>query len=421
MNPKNSDKNREKRITSAILSLVIAFGLWWYVVHNVSMEDDITFNNIPVVREGESVLNEKNLMITEISAESVSLNLMGAREDLNQVDSSNLSVKINLTNIEEPGERIPLTYTPSYPANVANTAFEVSHKNPMMIFVSVDYRRTLEIPVNVKWTGTRSEKYLYDTENYTLDYTTVTITGPAAVVDQIQQALVTIDLSDRKESFSESFRYTLCDGEGNPVDAQQITTSVEQIQLTAQIQQIRDVDLVADVIYGGGATPANTTISISPEVIRVSGGQAVLEELGDTFTVCSINLAEIEKSSSEQKCTINLPEGVTNQTGVSEVVVTVRFTGLRTKDVVVENIEMIHVPEGMTAEIINANLTVRVRGPEAELSQLTEQDISAVVDLSAAEAGTATYKATIVIDEKFPNVGAMKTSSVSATVQPKEN
>ena len=71
---------------------------------------------------------------------------------------------------------------------------------------------------------------------------------------------------DRKESFSESFRYTLCDGEGNPVDAQQITTSVEQIQLTAQIQQIRDVDLVADVIYGGGATPANTTISISPEV-----------------------------------------------------------------------------------------------------------------------------------------------------------
>lgn len=421
MNPKNSDKNREKRITSAILSLVIAFGLWWYVVHNVSMEDDITFNNISVVREGESVLNEKNLMITEISAESVSLNLMGAREDLNQVDSSNLSVKINLTNIEEPGERIPLTYTPSYPANVANTAFEVSHKNPMMIFVSVDYRRTLEIPVNVKWTGTRSEKYLYDTENYTLDYTTVTITGPAAVVDQIQQALVTIDLSDRKESFSESFRYTLCDGEGNPVDAQQITTSVEQIQLTAQIQQIRDVDLVADVIYGGGATPANTTISISPEVIRVSGGQAVLEELGDTFTVCSINLAEIEKSSSEQKCTINLPEGVTNQTGVSEVVVTVRFTGLRTKDVVVENIEMIHVPEGMTAEIINANLTVRVRGPEAELSQLTEQDISAVVDLSAAEAGTATYKATIVIDEKFPNVGAMKTSSVSATVQPKEN
>lgn len=419
-NEKDSYDRREKKVTSVILALVVAFGLWWYVVNNVSVEDDITFNNIPVVREGESVLNEKNLMITEISAESVSMNLVGSREDLNKVDSGNMSVKINLSNIEEPGERIPLTYTPSYPATVANTAFEVSHKNPSVIFVSVDYRRTYEIPVNVKWTGTRSEDYLYDTENYTLDYTTVTITGPATVADQIDHAQILIDLSDREESFSESFRYTLCNADGEPVDAQSITTSVEEVQLTAQIQQIREVDLVADVMYGGGATSANTIISLEPEVIRVSGGKAVLEELGDTYTVCSIDLAAIEKSSNELRHTINLPEGVTNQTGVSEVVVTVRFTGLRTKDVVVDKIEMINVPEGMDAEIINANLTVRVRGPEEELSRLTEKDISAVVDLSAAEAGTATYKATIVIDEKFPNVGAMKTSSVSATVLPKE-
>ena len=420
-NAKDSHDRKEKRITSAVLSLVIAFGLWWYVVNNVSMEDDITFNNIPVVREGENVLNEKNLMITEISTESVSMNLIGSREDLNKVDSSNMSVKINLSNIEEPGERIPLTYVPSYPATVANTAFEVSHKNPSVIFVSVDHRRTYEIPVNVKWTGSRSEDLLYDTENYTLDYTTVTITGPATVADQIKQALVTIDLSARKESFSESFRYTLCDGEGNPVNAQQITTSVEEVQLTGQIQQIKEVDLIADVIYGGGATQENTTVTLEPEVIRVSGGKAVLEELGDTYTVCSINLADIEKSSNELKYTIALPEGVTNQTGVSEVVVTVRFSGLRTKDVVVNNIEVINVPEGMTAEIINANLTVRVRGPEEELSQLTEKDITAVVDLSSAEPGTATYKATIVINEAFPNVGAMKTSSVSATVLPKES
>ena len=146
----------------------------------------------------------------------------------------------------------------------------------------------------------------------------------------------------------------------------------------------------------------------------------MLDELGETYTVCSINLADIEKSSNELTYTINLPEGVTNQTGVSEVVVTVRFSGLKTKDFVVDHLEMINVPEGMVAEIINANLTVRVRGPEEELNRLTEQDISAVVDLSAAEAGTATYKATIVFGEEFPNVGAMKTSSVSATVLPKE-
>ena len=420
-NAKENSTPNERRITSAILSLVIAFGLWWYVVNNVSMEDDITFNNIPVVREGESVLNERNLMITDISTETVSMNLIGSREDLNKVDSSNMSVKINLSNIDEPGERIPLTYVPSYPATVANTAFEISYKNPSVIFVSVDYRRTLEIPVVVKWTGTRSENYLYDTENYTTDYDTITITGPATVADQIDHAQVLVDLTDRSESFSESFRYTLCDAQGEPVDAQHITTGVEEIQLTAQIQQIKEVDLVADVVYGGGATPENTTITLSPEVIRVTGGEAVLEELGDTYTVCTINLADIEKSSNELKYTITLPEGVTNQTGVSEVVVTVKFSGLKTREFVVENIEMINAPEGMLAEVINANVTVRLRGPEAELSQLTEKDITAVVDLSAAEIGTATYKALIQISPEYPNVGALKTTSVSATVLPLES
>ena len=33
----------------------------------------------------------------------------------------------------------------------------------------------------------------------------------------------------------------------------------------------------------------------------------------------------------------------------------------------------------------------------------------------------STYKAVIQISDKFPNVGAMKTSSVSATVLPKES
>ena len=420
-NSKDSFEPKGRKISSAILSLVIAFGLWLYVVNNVSMEDDITFNNIPVVREGESILQEQNLMITELSTESVSLHLAGSRDDLNKIDSSNTSVKINLSNIKEPGEKIPLTYTPSYPVSVANTALEVVNKSPSVIFVSVDYRRTFEIPVYVKWTGTRSENYLYDTENYTLDYTTVTITGPAAVADQIDHAELVIDLTNRSESFSESFRYTLCDAEGNPINAKQITTSVEEVLLSVQIQQIKEIDLVADIVYGGGATPSNTTVTLSPEVIRVSGGAAVLEELGDTYTVCSINLADIEKSSNELKYTLNLPEGVTNQTGVSEVVVTVRFSGLKTRDFVVDNIEMINVPEGMVAEVINANLTIRVRGPEAEISALKESDITAVVDLSAAETGTATYKAVIKISDEFPNVGAMKSSSVSATVLPLES
>ncbi|MBP3685239.1 MAG: hypothetical protein J6J12_09825 [Oscillospiraceae bacterium] len=408
---------QKNKIYSVILSVTIAFGLWLYVVNNVSSETDITFDGIPVVREGEAVLRENNLMVTAMSTNTVSINLAGSRDDLNKIDKSNTSVKIDLSNIKEPGEKIPLTYTPSYPADVPAGAFDVSDKNPAQIYVDVDYRRTFEVPVEVKWSGTRREDFIYDTENYTLDNTMINISGPAAVADNIAKALIEVNLSDRTESISESFRYTLCDVDDRPVDAQLITTNVEEIRLDAQIQRIKEMKLIADIQYGGGATKENAVVRLSPEVIRVSGGEAVLAELGDTYNVCTINLAEIEKSTKDLKYTIALPEGVTNQTGVSEVAVTVLFTGLKTREFTIDNFQLINVPEGMTAEIINANLTIKVRGPEAEMEALKERDITAVVDFSAAEVGTATYKANIIFGEKYPNVGALKTNSVSATVQ----
>lgn len=406
----------KNKLYSIILSVAVAFALWLYVINNVSEKADWHFYNIPVVRAGESVLSERNLMITDISSNVVSLHLSGTRNDLNKIDEKNTSVHIDLSNIKEPGEKIPLNFKPSYPSDVSAGDLEVLDQNPEAIYVSVDYRRTTEIPVQIKWKGTRSENYIYDTENAVLDYPTVTITGPAAVADQIHHAEIEVDLTGKVESISESFRYTLCNAHGDPVDAQSITTNVEEIRLNAQIQRIKEIRLAADVIYGGGATALNTTVDIEPSAIRVSGGEAVLEELGDKLTVCTINLAEIEKSGSFEY-TVNLPDGVTNQTGVSEVTVSVRFAGLKGKDFVVENFEIVNLPDGMEAEIINANLTVKIRGPESEIGALTQDDVTAVVDFSNAEVGTATYKATITFNEKFPNVGALKTSSVSATVQ----
>ena len=120
----------KSRLYSMVLSIAVAFGLWLYVVSNVSQQNDLTFYNIPVVREGESVLNERNLMVTSVSANAVSLHLSGARDDLNKVDSSNMIVKLDLSKITEPGEKIPMNYIPSYPTDVASNAFEVTNKNP---------------------------------------------------------------------------------------------------------------------------------------------------------------------------------------------------------------------------------------------------------------------------------------------------
>lgn len=409
---------RRNKLYSVALSLAVAFGLWLYVVNTVSQQDDRTYYNVPVVMEGESILNEDNLMITSRSTSTVSVHLSGPRGELNKITNSNsLTVKADLSKITEPGDDIALAYTVVYPSNVNGSSLTEESRNPQAIYVDVDYRRTKEIPVQVSWTGSRSEDYIYDTENAVLDNPTITVAGPAAVVDQIDHAQIEVDLSEQVKSISQSYRYTLCDAAGEPVDAQQIVTSVEEVRLDMQIQRIKELDLVVDVVYGGGATASNTEITLSQETLRVSGGEAVLSELGDSFTVCTINLADVERSSTELTFPINLPEGVTNQTGVSELTVKIRISDVMTKEVTIENFRVVNVPEGLSAEIITASLTVKVRGPADEITSLEEEDIVAEADFTNAEVGTATYRVVVIFPEGFEDVGALKTNSVTAMVQ----
>ena len=407
----------KNKITSFLLALAIAFGLWVYVITTVSPGSQETFYNIPVAREGETVLEERGLMITSISTGTVNLTLSGTRKDLAKVNPGNITLKADLTKIYEPGTRIALPYTIIYPNDVPSNAFTVEYQSN--VYVDVDIRRSnKEVPVEVVWIGSAPEGFLSDRENHVLEYETVAITGPAAVADRIEKAVIEVDLSEQRESISQEYRYTLCDAEGNPVDAEQIVTNVEQIRLDVKIQQIRELPILVDVIYAGGATEANTTVEVKPQSIRLAGGEAVLEELGDALVLGKVHLGLLDKSQT-LTFPINLPEGVTNLSNIAEATVDVTFTGLVMDEFVVENIRTVNVPEDLEVELINEKLTVVLRGPAADLQKLDPDQIQVTVDFTGAMPGTSTFKVTIQLPEEFDSIGPVGNHNVSATVQEK--
>ena len=406
------------KILSGLLSVVIAFGLWMYVITYVSYNDENTFYNIPVVFEGEAVLHDRGLMLSEKEDATITLVLSGSRSDLAKVNSSNITVKASLTGIYEPGENIPLTYSISYPGDVPSNAFVEESKDPETVRVSVEKLiSNKEIPVVVKYNGTAvPEGFMCDKENAQLDHNVILISGPGSVADQISQAIIEVDLTEQRESISQSYRYTLCDGEGNPVDAENITVNTEEVHLDLKIRRVKEVALKVNVVYGGGVAENNVAVTLDNDTIRLSGGEAVLDALGDEILLGSINLADLDKSQ-EVPMPINLPEGVTNETGITEVTVTVRFIGVNTREMSVANIEILNVPEGMEVDLITKKLTVIVRGPTGMLSNLTEEDIFATVDFADAEEGSSTFKAKIAFTDAFDKMGAVGTYSVSATVK----
>ena len=410
---------KKSKLTSIALSLVIAFGLWLYVVTNVSQEADYTIYNVPVVMEGETVLTERNLMITSVSADDVDLTLSGNRSDLAKVSSGNTILKVDLTKIYEPGEKIALNYNPVFPSDVPTNALTIQNRHPANIYITVEARRTKEVPVEVVWIGSTPDGFMSDRENRVLDYSSVTVVGPASVADLIEKAVIEVDLSEQKESLSQDYRYTLCDTDGNPVDAELITTNVESIRLDVKIHKVKEVKLVAEVIYGGGATEKNTTVEIEPAVIRLSGGSAVLEELGDSINVGKIDLRTIEKSQ-EISVPITLPEAVTNLSNITEAKVNIRFTGLLVKEFEVDTIEAVNVPEGLEVEIMEKKMTVALRGTAMDLSKILPEDIIVRADFTGAVAGTSTFKATVHFADELSSIGAIRSYSVTANLTEKE-
>lgn len=405
----------KNKFAAAALSVVIAVLLWLYVITTVSPGSKQTYYNVPLTLGNEAVLAERGLMITYQSANSVTLELSGTRTDLSKVTASNITVKSDLSNIYEPGNMISVSYSVSFPGNVASNAFVIESKSPGRIYLNVERRVSKSIPVEIKWIGSVPDGFIADRENKLLEYPTIQITGPQSVTDQIEKAVIEVDLTDLRESISWDCQYTLCDAEDEPVDASLITTNVDQIHLEVRIQRVKDIALTYHLVEGGGATAENVEIILSTEKIRVSGSEAALELMGDQLVVGTIDLSEIEADITKT-FTIPLEEGITNLTGISEVTATITLRGLSTRDFLVRRISEVNVPEGLEVELITQELTMRVRGPVDQVSKLQEEDIMVVVDFTGAEIGTATFPVRAVFPEGFKNVGIFKVESVSASV-----
>lgn len=405
----------KNKVFSIILAVVLSFALWLYVTTEVSPESEKTYYEIPVILQNENVLSERGLMITgEIP--KITLQLKGNRSDLNSLNESNINILASVSGIVAPGEHL-LNYTISYPGNIPSNAIEEKSRSLDLIPLTVESRVTKYVPVNVNFTGAVSGGYIADLDNAAMDYSSVQISGPQSVVDQITQACFDVSLQDRKETFTQENTFILCDASGRAVDADLITANIQAVSVSVQVRRYMDLELQLDIVDGGGATKDTCTIDIEPKVIRVSANEKLLENIGP------VNLGEVKLGELTQEQTLTfpivLPEEVVNETGVTEATVTVKFPQLKTKTFNVTNIVPVNVPEGMEVELTAQVLEVTMRGPAELIDRMKDSDLTAEVDFTDAQEGTAKVKATIVTAEEFKQVGALKSHSVMASLKSK--
>ena len=383
------------KILTALLSLLIAFGLWLYVITVVSPESEGSYYDIPVVFDGTAQLADRGLMITSNTNVTVDLKLVGNRTDLNKLDKTNITIVADLSQIREPGEH-NVKYSISYPSSAGS--IDVLEQEPQYLTVQVSERVHKNVPVHINYTGTMPENFIADMQNAVLDHTYVTVTGPSEVMEKIAYAAINVDLSDRTDTIVETCRHTLCSADGTPVeDVSSVTVNVSDIRLTVRVYQIKEIPVVIKVKDGGGLTAADVTAVPSRSSILVSGPKSALVDLNQIELV--VDLGQLSESKVLE-FTIELPDNVTNESGIHKVEVDVKVPQMTTATLTIpaQNFVLLNVPEGMSVKIQREQLEVNVRGRENRLEALTPENVTVYIDFADAVPGVDYYLCTIEIN-----------------------
>ena len=403
---------KQNKILSILLSLVIAICLWAYVVTTVTPEDSKWIYNIPVTFSGEEGLfADRNLTLTEGREFTVSLRCTGNRQELLKLNSSNITITADLSQVTGPGSW-SLQYDYELPETVSSGSITVDSRSTYRVDVVVDKLAVKEIEVRAVLDGSVAEGYMQ--EPIELEYESLSISGPQDQVSLIDHAQVTLSRENVSKSVSDTLSYVFMDEEGNPVEADDIQCDVSKIGVFMPVYMVKEVPLVVSYVEGGGAYEEHAVATIYPETVTIKGDADELKVL-NYIAVGPVYLGEVLTTYTGE-FNIGVPNGMENLTS-STAEVTVELKNLKERTFRVTNLEVANKPDNLDATIGTVSLSVKLRGDTTIMNSITTSNIRAVADLSALgnSIGQFSVPVTIYVDG-YSQVGALGTYSVIVTM-----
>ncbi len=405
----------KNNLVKLLLSVVIAMGLWLYVVTNVSQEFTQTFSS-SVTLENESVLLDRGLILVSGYDAKVSYVLKGNRADMNKLTGESLKVTADLSEVDEPGEH-KILYRVSYPSGVSGVVLE--KRITESVTVEVAEYDSKPVPVQLLLQGEQQENVFIDREGAVTSAISVQVSGPKEEVDKIAMAGIVLDVTELTETLTGEFVYTLMDENKEPVVSDNITTDTGEIHVNLPVEHIKEIPLRVELVEGGGAKTEHAKVTLATETITVSGSLEAISKL-EELVVATVNLAEVELGKTfRQEVPVKLPENLTNHSALEKVTVEVSLKGINAKTITVpqSKIQILNVPEGYQATIFNLELDVIIRGAAVQVNALSAENISISVDFKDQQLGTYTMPVNITITGA-KDVGIFGKYSVTVTLAP---
>ena len=374
------------------ISILLAIIFWLYVraENDIPMENQV--RGIPIQITNEDVLESRGLMVSEIDPETINITFEGSSSVVPRLNRNNVTVSVDVSRITSEGS-YDLTYTVAMPTNLNTTGGSgiTRSSNVESIRVTVVPLYTREISIEGTFVGEVADGYQAGELEITPE--TVTISGEESVVNQVARAVVEVGGDALTETYTGDLPITLLDRDGNVIEDDRISLSVDTALVILPVQVVRDVPLTVNLIPGGGISQEDidryVKVEIDPATISVAGSAEDLEAI-TSISLGDIDLSTVLTTASVER-NIEIANELTNISGVSRATVTITIEGLEMRTVDVSNFELRNVSAGYHADIVTQSIDIQIRGPRESLDQISPSQILVVGDLTDIVSATGRY------------------------------
>lgn len=369
------------------LSIVIALLLWVYVIGEVNPTTTKKFENIPVKLLNTENLASKGLVVLDNQNLTVTLTVEGKRADVLSAGLEDLLVTADLF-----GHGMGENYI-SLNVELPNGLTLISSE-PAKLKLFIDELITADRPVILRPVGEAPEGM--EPGQIAMDPETVEINGARTLVDQVAYVGADLDISKLTDvlSIQESFAAAYsADGEL----ISRVKLSRETIQISGRMMTVKTVPLRVGT-FGQEQPKLQITGLDIPDSITIRGDRQILESITEV-TGKDIDLSAYT-ASTEIPLEVFLPEGVEVAEASRELTAKLTIKGLSSKtfQFSTRDIDMLDLPEGYAAEILNTNLVVSIADKDPILAEITQDKIQLSLSLLGLGLGAHQVPISVTIE-----------------------
>lgn len=375
-------------LNSATLALFLALIVWVVATNNdlkrVTFPSTLPERGIPI----ELVNLPEGLIVTEGENQRVLADILVPVEWENELEPSDLVARVDLRGYEVGTHQVEVRVErqPFAPP------FRLTGWKPDRIVIELDAYITRTLPIEVQVENVETVPPNYRVLTPTLSMPTMTIAGPAAVVEKIEQVVAEISVSNARASVTGQVRPRLLTATGE-ADRSVLRLTPEQVEVTVPIEQRQGFrELIVRALIQGTPAPGYwvSSVNVDPKLVTVKGQPNVVNELDGIVDTVPVNVEGLEEGEFSRNVPLQLDEDISPLSD-GFVQVRIKIEPQTSSKTVTVAPTVVGLQPGLAITptgIVPPTVDVLLKGPIIELEDLNLDAVIVTLDLSGLPAGT---------------------------------